>query len=213
MRSWKATRTSPRSRAINANPAAKAASAAGAANGDSRRLNAQLLGVGEEPLQSGVAILDRRGKRMFRRQSIIDRYRYASDALDQLLHEAVILLDVAHHVSAAVNPQQRREFARLIDGPINADPHRRIAFGTEHQLILAVHALDRWQACEHRGHHFFHLDPRNGNFVEIHRAIGRQLFHYRSQLRVELIDEAHMSSSRKMTFGNVRKLSHDSKSI
>ncbi len=91
-------------------------------------IDPKLIGMTEQPLQTGIAILDRRGKRMFRRQSIIDRYRHAIDSLDHLFHEAVVLLDVSHHVSAAVNPQQRGKLARLHIRPVNAHPDIGIAF-------------------------------------------------------------------------------------
>src|ERR1700730_1148915 len=65
----------------------------------------------------------------------------------------------SHHVSAAMNPVQSGKLARLIVWPIDADPHSRIALRAGYKLILAGYTLDRGQARQQGGHHFFHLDP------------------------------------------------------
>ncbi len=121
---------------------------------------------------------------MFRRQTIVDRCRHAADSRDQLLHEPVVLLDISHHVSAAMNPEQGRKLARLMIWPVDADPHGRVALQSRRELILAGYTLDRGQALQHRGHHFFHLGPGCRNLIEIQRAVSRQLLHHNSKLRV-----------------------------
>ena len=77
-----------------------------------RRIDAQLVRMCGDPLGRVATIGDGRGKRIFRRQPVVDRQQHAAAGVAQRAADRIVCVEAAGHQAAAVEIDQRRALAR-----------------------------------------------------------------------------------------------------
>src|SRR5206468_3443842 len=71
-------------------------------------VDAELIGMVRGPQQTRVAVVERRGIRILRREAVIDGHRYALELFDPTVEPRVDREPRSEHVAAAMDPVDAR---------------------------------------------------------------------------------------------------------
>jgi hypothetical protein len=113
-----------------------------AVDGDAVRVDTGAPGLSGEPGQSGVAVLDRGGVGMLRRQAVVDRDGHTADGGGEGGGDDVLGLDAADDHPAPVDVQHTRCGGNDPGRAVDTYGDVRRPGGSGHGAVLACDALD-----------------------------------------------------------------------
>ena len=169
----------------------EASAGAGAPDGDVGRVGAELRGGAGEPLQAGVAVLERRGVGMLGRQAVLDGSHHDAQLVGDGRAEVVVHGDAAHHEAATVDPEQGGRGPRDRGGAVEAHDDVGSPLGSRRHPILDRETLGNGRRGDAGGQlgrpssGRRDVDGEAGEEIVGHRAVHGEV------LGVEAADQVH----------------------